>query len=161
MIELKAMRLFVALADELHFGRTANRLGIAQSALSTQVLRIEDRLGALLFDRGRRSAVSLTQVGRIFLVEARAAIAQVERAERIGRMAGRGEAGPARIGYVLSAALSGALPNALSASCSRGSRWTSTTPSWRTACSRTSPASARRPWRGSCARRPRVACARS
>lgn len=115
MIEVRALKLFLALADELHFGRTAERLGLAQSALSNQILRIEDRIGARLFERGRRSAVSLTPAGRVFVGEARLAVAQVERAERIGRMAGRGEAGPAAIGFVFSAALSNCLGQALAA----------------------------------------------
>lgn len=115
MIELRALSLFVALADELHFGRTAEKYGIAQSALSAQIRRIEDRIGTRLFDRGRRSAVSLTAAGRTFLAEARLVLDQAERAQRIGQMAGRGEAGPARIGFVLSAALSGVLPSALAA----------------------------------------------
>ena len=115
MIELRALKLFINLAEELHFGRTADRCGIAQSALSTQIRRIEDQIGARLFERGRRSDVKLTRAGRTFLTEARALIEQAERAERIGRMAGRGEAGPARIGFVLSAAMSGVLPAMLAA----------------------------------------------
>lgn len=115
MLELRALRLFIALAEERHFGRTAERNGIAQSVLSAQIARIEDRIGTRLFERGRRAAVTLTPAGRTFLTEARATVAQAERAERIGRMAGRGEAGQARIGYVLSAALSGLLPARLAA----------------------------------------------
>lgn len=115
MLETRSLAYFIALADELHFGRTAERLGLAQSALSTHILRLEDRLGTRLFARGRRSAVQLTPAGRTFLVEARLAVAQAARAEQIGRMAGRGEAGPAHLGYVLSAALSGSLVAALHA----------------------------------------------
>lgn len=115
MLETRALAFFIALADELHFGRTAERLGLAQSALSTHILRLEDRLGTRLFARGRRSAVQLTPAGRTFLAEARLAVAQAARAEQIGRMAGRGEAGPAHLGYVLSAALSGSLVTALGA----------------------------------------------
>ena len=115
MLETRALAFFIALADELHFGRTAERLGLAQSALSTHILRLEDRLGTRLFARGRRSAVQLTPAGRTFLAEARLAVAQAARAEQIGRMAGRGEAGPAHLGYVLSAALGGSLVTALGA----------------------------------------------
>jgi DNA-binding transcriptional LysR family regulator len=115
MIELRALKLFAALADTLHFGRTAEQHGVAQSVLSAQIRRIEDRIGARLLERGRRSSVALTPAGRTFLAEARLVIEQAGRAERIGRMAGRGEAGPARIGFVLSAALSGVLPDALAA----------------------------------------------
>lgn len=115
MLDTRALQMVLALAEELHFGRTADRLGISQSVLSMQVLRTEDRIGTRLFERGRRSAVSVTAAGRTFLAEARAAVAQMERAERIGRMAGRGEAGPAQLGFVLSAALSGCLTQALAA----------------------------------------------
>lgn len=113
MIELRALQMFLLLAEELHFGRTAEALGIAQSALSNQIRRIEDKIGARLFERGRRSAVSMTPAGHTFLAEAKATIAQAQRAEDIGRMAGRGEAGHARIGFVLSAALSGVLSGSL------------------------------------------------
>lgn len=115
MIEVRALTMFLALAEELHFGRTADRLGVAQSVLSSQILRIEDRIGIRLFERGRRSAVTLTTAGRTFLAEARLAVTQLERAERIGRMVGRGEAGPVRIGFVMSAALGGFLTRALAA----------------------------------------------
>lgn len=115
MLEIRALKLFLALADELHFGRTAEALGISQSVLSTQMLRIEDRIGTRLFERGRRSAVSLTTAGATFLAEARLAVEHVERAERIGQMAGRGAAGPVNIGFVFSAALNGCLVDALTA----------------------------------------------
>jgi DNA-binding transcriptional LysR family regulator len=115
MLDARTLKMFVTLAEELHFGRTAERLGVAQSVLSAQIMRIEDRIGSRLFDRGRRAAISLTRAGRAFLVEAQAAVEQLERAERIGRMAGRGEAGPIKAGFVLSAALSGCLPAALAA----------------------------------------------
>jgi DNA-binding transcriptional LysR family regulator len=115
MLDPRALRMFVALAEERHFGRTAERLGVAQSVLSTQILRLEDRIGARLFSRGRRSVVSITPAGEVLLVEAQSAIAQLERAERIGRMAGRGEAGTANIGFVFSAVMSGVFPTALTA----------------------------------------------
>ncbi len=109
MIETRSLVAFLALAEELHFGRTAERLGLAASVLSSRISRIEDLTGAKLFERGRRSAVSLTLAGRMFRDEALAAARQIERAEMIARMAGRGEAGPARIGFVTSAALTGCL----------------------------------------------------
>jgi DNA-binding transcriptional LysR family regulator len=114
-LDVRQLRAFVTLADDLHFGRAADRLGIAQSALSTQIKRIEDIIGGRLFDRGRRSAVRLTVAAEPFLLEARQSLNQVERAERIGRLAMRGVAGPASIGYVFSAAMSGILARALAA----------------------------------------------
>lgn len=115
MLETRSLGHFIALAEELHFGRTAERLGLAQSALSTHIQRLEDRLGTRLLERGRRSNVRLTRAGQTFLTEARLVVAQAARAEQIGRMAGRGEAGPAHIGYVFSAALGGTLVAALRA----------------------------------------------
>jgi DNA-binding transcriptional LysR family regulator len=109
MLETRFLGYFIALAEELHFGRTAEQLGLAQSALSTHIQRLEDRLGTRLLERGRRSNVRLTRAGQTFLAEARLVVAQAARAEQIGRMAGRGEAGPAHIGYVFSAALGGTL----------------------------------------------------
>ncbi|WP_313805542.1 LysR substrate-binding domain-containing protein [Sphingobium sp.] len=113
MIDDRSLRSFIALAEELHFARTADRLGIAQSALSMQIKRLEDRLGTPLLTRGKRAAVRLTQAGETFLKEGRAAIAQLERAERIGRLAGKGEAGPINLGYIFSAAICGLLARAL------------------------------------------------
>jgi len=113
MIESRSLRLFIALAEERHFSRAANRLNIAQSVLSVQVKRLEDTIGTPLLNRNKRAAVSLTRAGETFLAEAKAAIAQLDQAERIGRLAGRGEAGPLRIGYVFSAAICGLIPKIL------------------------------------------------
>jgi DNA-binding transcriptional LysR family regulator len=114
-LDVRQLRAFVTLADDLHFGRAADRLDIAQSALSTQIKRIEDIIGGRLFDRGRRSAVRLTAAAELFLLEARQSLEQLDRTERIGRLAMRGVAGPASIGYVFSAAMSGILARALAA----------------------------------------------
>ncbi len=113
MLEARALNVFVVLADELHFGRAAARMGVAQSVVSTQLLRLEDRLGTRLMERGRRLAVKLTPVGETFIVEARASLDQLRRTEQIGQLAGRGEAGHVSLGYVFSAATSGVLSNSL------------------------------------------------
>ncbi len=113
MLDTRQLRAFVALAEELHFGRAADRLDVAQSALSRQLQELEGHLGLRLLNRGRRAAVTLTEAGQALLVEARVAMRQLERAEAAARRAGRGEVGRLEIGYVASAVLSGVLPRAL------------------------------------------------
>ena len=78
-MELRQLRYFVTLADELHFGRAAARAHIVQSALSQQLKRLERELGVRLIDRDTHH-VKLTQAGQAFLVEARQIIAHVDRA---------------------------------------------------------------------------------
>lgn len=86
------MRYFVAVAEELHFGRAALRLGIAQPPLSRAISGLERRLGATLLERTSR-AVTLTEAGSVLLREARAALDAVEAAERRTRRAAQGHAG--------------------------------------------------------------------
>lgn len=110
MLDPRALQSLVVLSEELHFGRAAERLGITQSVLSIRIGRLEDQLGAPLFTRGKRAPVHLTRAGELFLPEARAAVAGVEQAERIGRLAGRGDMGMLRIAHVFSAAVTGVVP---------------------------------------------------
>ncbi|WP_162854631.1 LysR substrate-binding domain-containing protein [Sphingobium estronivorans] len=114
-LDSKHLRSLIVLGEELHFGRAAERLDIAQSVLSAQVKRIEDVIGGRLLDRGRRATVRLTPAGLIFLREARAVVAGLDRAERIGRLATQAAAGHASLGYVFSAAMSGVLTRTLAA----------------------------------------------
>jgi len=108
-LELRHYRYFVALAEELHFGRAAERLGISQPALSQQFRWIEQQAGAPLLARDKRR-LALTEVGRVFHEEAAGILRQVRQAELATASASRGDVGSVSIGYVASAALSGLLP---------------------------------------------------
>ncbi|VVJ22080.1 Uncharacterised protein [Amycolatopsis camponoti] len=92
-MELRALRYFVTVADELHFGRAADRLHIAQPAVSRQIARLERELGERLFDRSPRR-VRLTAAGHRVLTAAREALAAADRV----RSAAAGPAGVMRIG---------------------------------------------------------------
>lgn len=92
------MRAFLAVAEELHFGRAAERLHMAQPPLSRMIKSLERELGARLFDRTTRS-VRLTAAGDALVVPARAVLESIETAERAVRSAGRGETGRVRIGF--------------------------------------------------------------
>jgi DNA-binding transcriptional LysR family regulator len=103
-MELRHLRYFVAVAEELHFGRAAARVRIAQPPLSQQIRQLERELGVVLFTRTKRR-VELTPAGGAFLEEARRVLAQAERAMRTAQRADRGEIGHLAIGYVPSADL--------------------------------------------------------
>ncbi|MFC6017312.1 LysR family transcriptional regulator [Plantactinospora solaniradicis] len=96
--ELRQLEAFVAVAEELHFGRAASRLHIAQPALSQQILRLEATLGADLLVRQRRRT-ALSEAGRLFLIEARRTLRQARVAQTVAQRAQRGELGRLRIGY--------------------------------------------------------------
>ena len=111
-MELRHLRYFVAVAEELHFRRAAERLYVAQPAVSEQVRKLEAELGVRLFDRTPRS-VSLTRPGAALLEEARRVLHQADVAQRAARDAGRRELGRVRVGYLVDA-LPPAVPKALS-----------------------------------------------
>lgn len=104
MLELRHFKYFVALAEELHFTRAAQRLGISQPPLSQQIRQLEETLATPLFERGKRR-VALTEAGRMLLTEARATLAQAARAELVARRAGQGEIGELRVGLFAAAPL--------------------------------------------------------
>ncbi|MFI6082538.1 LysR substrate-binding domain-containing protein [Streptomyces sp. NPDC051217] len=101
-MELRRIEYFIAVAEELHFSRAAERLGIAQPALSQQIKRLETALGVRLLTRNRRR-VALTAAGAAFLPRARETVASAERAVRTARRTAAGELGRLVLGFVGSA----------------------------------------------------------
>lgn len=97
-MEIQGLRYFVVAAEQLHFGRAAEILGIAQPALTQRIQSLEARLQVKLFRRANRR-VFLTEAGKAFLLEARALILASERAVRLARNIDRGLAGELAIGY--------------------------------------------------------------
>lgn len=98
-MELRHLRYFLAVAEELHFGRAAQRLCIAQPPLSQQIQQLERELGFALFLRANRQ-VRLTEAGETFLEETRVLFAGLEKAIHAGRRIARGEVGWLSIGFV-------------------------------------------------------------
>jgi DNA-binding transcriptional LysR family regulator len=103
-LELKHLTSFVAVADHLSFVRAANQLYISQPALTGQIQKLEEELGVQLLARNKRT-VRLTEVGKIFLVEAKATLERARQAADRAQKAARGEVGRLRISFVSSAAL--------------------------------------------------------
>jgi DNA-binding transcriptional LysR family regulator len=112
-VELRHLRSFVAVAEELHFGRAAERLYILQPALSKQISALERELGVRLFERTRREVV-LTDAGRTLLADARRLLAQADGAAARALRAGRGDVGVLAMGFI-APALYDLLPRVLRA----------------------------------------------
>jgi DNA-binding transcriptional LysR family regulator len=102
-VELRHLRYFVTLAEELHFGRAAQRLNIAQPPLSRQIQQLEEELGAALFERDHRR-VRLTEAGEVFLQWARRILDDTDLAIEETQRTGRGEQGYLSVGFVVVAA---------------------------------------------------------
>jgi DNA-binding transcriptional LysR family regulator len=99
MVELRHLRYFIAVAEELHFSRAAERLCMAQPPLSQQIQQLEQDLGVLLFQRKTKRQVQLTEAGQVLLQEAYQVLAHLERAARLTQQTGQGERGQLAIGF--------------------------------------------------------------
>jgi len=100
-MELRHLRYFVAVAEELSFTRAAERLHIGQPPLSQQIQALEAEIGARLLERNKRR-VLLTEAGRLFLADARRMLALAEQAKETAHRAHMGEAGELRVGFTFS-----------------------------------------------------------
>jgi len=103
-MDLRQLRYVIAVADQLHFGRAARQLSIAQPSLSQQIKNLEQELGVRLFERDTRRVV-LTGAGAVYVQEARAILARLADAALLARRAERGEIGRLSLGFVGFAAL--------------------------------------------------------
>jgi DNA-binding transcriptional LysR family regulator len=113
-IELRHLRYFIAVADELHFSRAAERLGISQPPLSQQIRDVESMLGVRLLRRTNRR-VELTDAGRAYLDAARDVLRRVDAAGDLARRAERGEVGELRVAFTRSTPLIERVPRAIRA----------------------------------------------
>ncbi|WP_147822512.1 LysR family transcriptional regulator [Salidesulfovibrio onnuriiensis] len=102
-MELRQLRYFLAVADEEHFGRAAEKLGMAQPPISQQIKRLEEEMGVQLFMRTSRK-VELTKEGRAFAGTVRKTISDMEEGVNKVRMMARGEKARLRVGFIASAA---------------------------------------------------------
>ena len=109
-MELRHLRYFVAVGEEQHYGRGAQRLRVAQPALSRQIQDLEREVGFKLFDRLSRG-VKLSTAGKLFLEEARHILEQVEEATRRARRAASGQLGTLRVGFIESMSWHGIVPD--------------------------------------------------
>ena len=130
-MELRHLRYFVAVAEELHISRAAERLHVAQPAVSEQIRKLERDLGVELLDRTRRR-IALTDAGAAFLAEARRVLEGAQLARLAARSAQERKASRLRIGYT-PAALPAIVPRAmqrlasgmprLGPACTKAPRW--------------------------------------
>ncbi|MDI7046570.1 LysR family transcriptional regulator, partial [Escherichia coli] len=110
-MDIRLLRYFAVLADELHFGRAAARLHISQPPLSQQIRILEEEMGTALFMRSQHR-VELTEAGKTLKEQVPLIFAQFERAIDLTRCAGRGEVGSLEIG-IISSAMVEPIPRAL------------------------------------------------
>jgi len=108
-MDVRQLRCLIAVAETASFTAAAERLRLAQSALSRRVQLLEEEFGVRLIERDKRAPVRPTDAGRIFIAAARAALDQFELTREVGRRLGRGDLGRIRIGFVASATFSGVM----------------------------------------------------
>ena len=99
MLDLKHLRTFIAVAEELSFRKAAERLNLTQPPVSLQIRNLEDELGEKLFDRGGRRKIQLTAAGRILLEGARETLRMAERTAENVALYSQGSSGHLRIGH--------------------------------------------------------------
>ena len=109
-MELRHLRYFVHVAEEQHYGRAAERLRIAQPALSRQIQDLEEEIGFKLFDRLPRG-VKISAAGRSFLVDARRILHEVNEATARAKRVASGQSGTLRVGFVESVSWHGVVPD--------------------------------------------------
>ncbi|MCL6454229.1 MAG: LysR family transcriptional regulator [Alicyclobacillus sp.] len=110
-MELRQLAYFVAVAEELHFGRAAERVGMTQPPLSQQIRKLEEELGVRLFERSSRR-VELSDAGRVYLEGVRRVFEDLRHAEQMARKAQTGDVGRLEVGFVGSATYD-VLPNVI------------------------------------------------
>lgn len=113
-MELRHLRYFLAVAEELNFRRAAEKLGMAQPPLSSQIHDLERELGVLLFRRVPKGA-ELTEAGVAFLSAVPALFDKLDQAIKLAQRGGRGEVGQLRVGYTGSASFNQIVPRSLRA----------------------------------------------
>src|SRR6266851_6071630 len=109
-MELRHLRYFLAVGEEKHYGRAAQRLRVAQPALSRQIQDLEEEIGFKLFDRLSRG-VKISAAGKLFLEDARRILQQVDEATRRAKRVASGQSGTLRVGFVESISWHGVVPD--------------------------------------------------
>jgi len=109
-MELRHLRYFVHVAEEQHYGRAAERLRVAQPALSRQIQDLEEEIGFKLFDRLPRG-VKISSAGKSFLIDARRILHEVNEATARARRVASGQSGTLRVGFVESVSWHGVVPD--------------------------------------------------
>src|ERR1700716_2028403 len=109
-MELRHLRYFVAVGEEQHYGRAAQRLRVAQPALSRQIQDLEEEIGFKLFDRQPRG-VKISAAGKRFMEDARRILHEVNEAAARAKRVASGQSGSLRVGFVESISWHGVVPD--------------------------------------------------